>query len=103
MISRCGEPLGPLAQATGMDLVNRQITLAGRPAGLPKESDFKLVETRLLAPGAGQFLVPTIYLPLDLYMHGWMSDRASYAPPVQLGAVMVGEGVGKVNWTDPSQ
>jgi NADPH-dependent curcumin reductase CurA len=76
--------------------VNRQITLAGRPSGFPKPSDFKMVETPVPEPGPGQFLLRTIYLSVDPYMRGRMTDRPSYAPPVQIGEVMVGGAVGKV-------
>jgi NADPH-dependent curcumin reductase CurA len=79
-----------------MATVNRQIALAARPTGLPSESDFRLVEAPVPTPGPGQFLVRIIYLSVDPYMRGRMSDRPSYAPPVQLGEVMVGGAVGRV-------
>jgi NADPH:quinone reductase len=79
-----------------MNPINRQITLAARPSGFPKESDFKLVESPLPVPGPGQFLVRTIYLSVDPYMRGRMNDRPSYAPPVGLGEVMTGGIVGQV-------
>jgi NADPH-dependent curcumin reductase CurA len=79
-----------------MATTNRQITLAARPTGLPKETDFRLLESQIQEPGANQFLVRAIYLSLDPYMRGRMSDRPSYAPPVKLGEVMVGGVVGKV-------
>jgi leukotriene B4 12-hydroxydehydrogenase/15-oxo-prostaglandin 13-reductase len=75
---------------------NRQITLAARPTGLPKETDFHLVESPVPSPWVGQFLVRSVYLSLDPYMRGRMNDRPSYAPPVKLGEVMVGGVVGKV-------
>lgn len=79
-----------------MTTINRQITLAARPIGFPKETDFKLVESPAPAPGPGQFLVRTIYLSVDPYMRGRMNDRPSYAPPVGLGEVMTGGVVGQV-------
>jgi len=79
-----------------MSRVNRQITLAARPVGTPKESDFALVETPVPELEEGQFLIQTVYLSVDPYMRGRMNDRKSYAEPVKLGAVMVGEAVGKV-------
>lgn len=79
-----------------MAAINRQILLAARPAGFPKESDFKLVESPVPAPGPGQFLVRTLYLSVDPYMRGRMNDRPSYAPPVGLGEVMTGGIVGQV-------
>ncbi len=72
--------------------MNRQILLKSRPVGEPKESDFTLVETPIPEPGEGEVLNRTIYLSLDPYMRGRMSDRASYTAPVELGSVMVGGG-----------
>ena len=76
--------------------MNRQILLKSRPVGEPKESDFALVETPIPEPEEGEVLNRTIYLSLDPYMRGRMSDRASYAAPVELGSVMVGGGVSQV-------
>jgi NADPH-dependent curcumin reductase CurA len=76
--------------------VNRQIILAARPVGFPKESDFKLVESRVPTPEDGQILVRVLYLSVDPYMRGRMNDRPSYAPAVKLGEVMVGGAVGRV-------
>src|SRR5260370_38382099 len=73
---------------------NRQITLAARPTGLPKESDFRLVETPIPTPGPGEVLVRTLYLSVDPYMRCRMSDRKSYAPHFQIREVMVGGTVG---------
>ena len=79
-----------------MARMNRQITLAARPVGRPQESDFALVESSIPELEQGQFLIHTIYLSVDPYMRGRMNDRKSYAEPVKLGAVMVGEAVGRV-------
>jgi hypothetical protein len=75
---------------------NKQITLAVRPVGFPKESDFRLVEAPVPTPGPGQFLVQSLYLSVDPYMRGRMNAAKSYAPPVELGGVMVGGVVGQV-------
>ncbi len=58
--------------------INQQILLKSRPVGEPKESDFALVETPILEPGEGEVLNRTIYLSLDPYMRGRMSDRVTY-------------------------
>ncbi len=76
--------------------MNRQIVLAARPQGEPKESDFRLVETPVPEPGLGQMLLRTIYLSLDPYMRGRMNAGPSYAPPVEIGAVMGGGTVCRV-------
>ena len=41
-------------------MTNKQIRMAARPAGFPKESDFELVETPLPKPGAGEVLARVI-------------------------------------------
>lgn len=78
-----------------MTTVNRQITLAARPVGFPRVSDFNLVYSSLPSPGAGEVLVRMAYLSLDPYMRGWMSngEPASHAVHVAIGAVMPGRAV----------
>lgn len=76
--------------------VNRRILLAARPVGEPKDTDFRLVEEPVPAPGPGQLLIRTLWLSLDPYMRGRMSDAKSYATPVEIGQVMVGGAVGRV-------
>jgi NADPH-dependent curcumin reductase CurA len=76
--------------------VNRQIILKSRPHGMPSEQNFELVEAAVPEPGSGQFVARTIYLSLDPYMRGRMSERASYASPAELNRPMVGGTVGQV-------
>ena len=75
---------------------NRRIVLAARPTGEPRESDFRLEEAELARPGPGRMLLRTLYLSLDPYMRGRMSAARSYAPPVEVGDVMVGGAVSEV-------
>ena len=49
------------------DDVNRRITLAARPVGFPKDSDFELVEDTVSEPAEGELLLQTLYLSLDPY------------------------------------
>jgi NADPH-dependent curcumin reductase CurA len=77
--------------------MNKQILLAARPTGFPKDSDFRLVETRLREPGDGEFRVRIIYVSVDPYMRGRMNDAKSYAPPYEIGGVMGGAAVGQVD------
>jgi NADPH-dependent curcumin reductase len=79
-----------------MAKVNRQIRLAARPAGFPKESDFQMVELPVPEPSEGEVLTRTLYLSLDPYMRGRMNETKSYAAPVPIGGVMVGRTVGEV-------
>jgi NADPH-dependent curcumin reductase CurA len=79
-----------------MAAINRQVTLAARPVGFPKVSDFDLVYAPLPSPAAGDVLVRSIYLSLDPYMRGRMNDAESYARPLAIGEVMTGGAVAYV-------
>jgi NADPH-dependent curcumin reductase CurA len=70
---------------------------------MPKESDFKLVDSPVLAPNAGEMLVKSLYISVDPYMRGRMNDARSYAAPVEIGGVMVGGAVGQVIESKHSQ
>ena len=75
---------------------NRKIVLASRPVAAPTASDFRMEAEELPSPGEGQMLLRTVYLSLDPYMRGRMSDAPSYAPPVGVGKLMVGATVSRV-------
>jgi NADPH-dependent curcumin reductase len=79
-----------------MVTANRRILLATRPVGEPSEADFTFSEGTLEDPQPGQMLLRTLWLSLDPYMRGRMSDRKSYASPVGIGDVMVGGTVSEV-------
>jgi len=79
-----------------MAIVNRKIVLASRPEGMVSESDFRLEEEEVRELEDGEVLLHTLYLSVDPYMRGRMSDRKSYADPVGIGEVMTGEIVTRV-------
>jgi NADPH-dependent curcumin reductase len=79
-----------------MSSTNTQVRLAARPTGLPKASDWEIVEEPLPAPGDGEFTVAISHLSLDPAMRGWMNAGASYIEPVDIGAVMRAGAVGEV-------
>jgi NADPH-dependent curcumin reductase len=70
--------------------VNRRIVLASRPLGKPTLENFRIEQVPIPEPADGQMLLRTMYLSLDPYMRGRMSDEPSYAAPVTVGEVMVG-------------
>ncbi|MGL5115113.1 MAG: NADP-dependent oxidoreductase [Beijerinckiaceae bacterium] len=76
--------------------MNRRILLDTRPKGAPTAENFRLDERDIVLPSAGQVLTQTLYLSLDPYMRGRMSDAPSYAAPVAIGDVMVGGTVSRV-------
>ncbi|HFQ5295976.1 TPA: NADP-dependent oxidoreductase [Vibrio vulnificus] len=69
---------------------NRQIVLASRPVGAPTAENFALKESGIPTPAQGELLLRSVYLSLDPYMRGRMSDAKSYAEPVGIDEVMVG-------------
>ncbi|EJE8580009.1 NADP-dependent oxidoreductase [Vibrio vulnificus] len=69
---------------------NRQIVLASRPVGAPTAENFTLKQSDIPTPAQGEMLLRSVYLSLDPYMRGRMSDAKSYADPVGIDEVMVG-------------
>ena len=75
---------------------NRRWVLASRPVGIPTAENFRLENAELPEPAEGQMLLRAVYLSLDPYMRGRMSDAPSYAAPVAIGDVMVGGTISRV-------
>lgn len=75
---------------------NRSIVLASLPHGVPVLENFRLEDTPVPEPTDGQVLLRTVYLSLDPYMRGRMSNAPSYADPVKINAIMVGATVSRV-------
>ncbi len=76
--------------------MNTRIVLASRPSGEPASENFRTEQTPVPEPANGQALLETLWLSLDPYMRGRMNAAKSYAPPVELGQVMVGATVSRV-------
>lgn len=77
-------------------LMNTRVLLNKRPQGESKLDDFKIETVQVKDPEEGEILLKILWLSLDPYMRGRMSDAKSYAPPVNLGEVMIGETVSEV-------
>jgi NADPH-dependent curcumin reductase CurA len=75
---------------------NLRIVLASRPKGWVSEDNFRVESAPLPQPAQGEVLVRNLWLSLDPYMRGRMSDAKSYVKGVELGEVMVGQTVGEV-------
>jgi hypothetical protein len=76
--------------------MNRQVLLQSRPEGIPQAGNFRIVETPIPVPGAGQVLVRNEWLSVEPAMRGWVSAVANYSEPVALGAVMRSFAAGRV-------
>ncbi|MCW2867306.1 MAG: NADP-dependent oxidoreductase [Marmoricola sp.] len=70
-----------------------QVRLAQRPVGEPDDATYSFEDRELPALEDGQLLLRVIYLSLDPYMRGRMSDAPSYAAPVAVGDVLEGSTV----------
>ncbi|KML70791.1 NADP-dependent oxidoreductase [Pectobacterium peruviense] len=78
------------------DRINRRVVLAQRPHGAPTQDNFHLEQQAVPSINTGQVLLRTVFLSLDPYMRGRMSDAPSYAKPVELNDVMVGGTISRV-------
>jgi len=77
-------------------MTNQRVVLASRPVGAVSEENFRIEEAPLPKPAEGEVLVRNLWLSLDPYMRGRMSDAKSYVKGVDIGEVMVGQTVGEV-------
>jgi NADPH-dependent curcumin reductase CurA len=80
--------------------INQHIVLAVRPKGEIRHGDFEVVDVPMPVANQGEVLVEIDYLAVEPAMRGWMEDRESYVPPVQIGEVMRGQGTGIVLQSD---
>jgi NADPH-dependent curcumin reductase CurA len=77
--------------------MNRRLTLAAYPQGLPGPAHFRLDLQPVPEPADGEVLLRTLFLSVDPYMRNLMAPVGpGYAPPVPLGGVMVGGTVSEV-------
>ena len=79
-----------------MNYKNTRYLLTKRPEGMPEDDCWAIDEEAITTLENNEILIKADYLSIDPYMRGRMNDGMSYAAPVQLGEVMVGESVGRV-------
>jgi NADPH-dependent curcumin reductase len=75
---------------------NQRIVLASRPEGWVTPENFRLEKVTVPSPQDGEVLVKNLWLSLDPYMRGRMSESKSYVKGVDIGEVMVGQTAGEV-------
>ncbi|MBT5388750.1 MAG: NADP-dependent oxidoreductase [Porticoccaceae bacterium] len=75
---------------------NNSIVLASRPVGEPSAENFRLETVPVQPLEDAQVLIKVLYLSLDPYMRGRMSEAKSYAEPVAIGEVMAAETAGVI-------
>lgn len=85
-----------LASVAHCNMKNTRVLLAKRPIGEPDDSCFQFETREVPALKEGQILIKVLWLSLDPYMRGRMNDVKSYADPMKIGDVMIGESAGIV-------
>jgi NADPH-dependent curcumin reductase CurA len=79
-----------------MTATNRRIVLKRRPVGMPTPDDFAFETVPVPEPAEGEVVLKHLYLSLDPYQRGRLSDAKSYAAPVPIGGVVECRTVGRV-------
>ena len=64
--------------------MNKVILLNSRPYGKPNLDTFKFVEESMPTVHADELLLKTIYVSVDPYLRGRMTEAKSYVPPFKL-------------------
>jgi NADPH-dependent curcumin reductase CurA len=77
--------------------INRQVWLRSRPNGIPQAHDFDLREAAIPPIQAGEFLIHNHYLSADPAMRGWIADKSTYWPRIEVGDTMRAFSVGEVD------
>jgi NADPH-dependent curcumin reductase CurA len=75
---------------------NRRFILRSRPAARITADTFDLVEEPIPEIDSGEALVRTLWISLDPTNRAWIRETPTYLPPVGIGEVMRGVGLGQV-------
>lgn len=67
-----------------------------RPLGIASENNFELVRVRVPDLKQGQVLVRNVWMSVDPYMRGRMSETKSYLPPFELNKPLEGDCIGQI-------
>jgi NADPH-dependent curcumin reductase CurA len=75
---------------------NRRFILRARPNGRITDETFELVQDTVPEIADGEALVQTLWISIDPTNRAWIRDTPTYLPPVAIGEVMRGLGLGRV-------
>src|ERR1700722_8085332 len=75
---------------------NRQVWLCSRPNGIPQAADFALREAEIPRISDGDFVVRNVFLSVDPAMRGWIADKSTYWPRIEVGDTMRAFSAGEV-------
>ena len=76
--------------------MSREIILAARPQGEPKDTDFELRDAEPRELADGEVRVRNVYVSVDPYMRGRMTGVRTYVDGFEVGAPIEGGAVGRV-------
>ena len=76
--------------------MTREVILAARPQGEPKESDFEVRDAAAREPADGEVAVRNVFVSVDPYMRSRMTGIRTYVGPFEVGEVVDGGAVGRV-------
>jgi len=79
-----------------MSVTSREIRLRSRPSGAASLDNFVLETVEVGDPAQGEVQVRNVWMSVDPYMRGRMSDRKSYVPPFEIGRPLEGRAIGEV-------
>lgn len=74
----------------------RSVRLAQRPVGLPTAEIWNIDSEELTELKHNEFAIKIELISLDPAMRGWLDDRPSYLPPVEIGAIMRAGSLGTI-------
>lgn len=75
---------------------NEQIVLNQYPEGMPEDDTFKFENTEVKSPQENEVLVQSLYISVDPYMRGRMTQSDSYVEPFEVNQPLNGHILGKV-------
>jgi NADPH-dependent curcumin reductase CurA len=76
--------------------MTREIVLAERPVGAPRETDFAFREAADTRPADGEVLIRNVFVSVDPYMRGRMTGVRTYVGGYAVGDPIDGGAVGRV-------
>jgi NADPH-dependent curcumin reductase CurA len=76
--------------------LNRQVWLKSRPNGIPRAEDFGMRSVPIPTLADGELLVRNAYLSVDPAMRGWIADKSTYWPRIEVGDTMRAFAMGEV-------
>ena len=80
-----------------MSIVSKHVSLKNYiPLGIPKISDFSLIEEKIKLENNKEVLVANKWISVDPYMRARMTDRQNYKAPFLLNKPMEGAAIGEI-------